>query len=95
MSFEYTATIPAEGEGEATEVVLKFKDWGLAPGRISRQNIGDVESQVWAFLEWGLIEPKNWPVDDSNKPGQNVFDVVPQRQINECYRLWRDASDED
>jgi len=89
--FEYEATLPkAADETEAQKVTLKFKDYGDAPGSISRYNIGDNEAQIWGYLEWGLEEPKNWP-EDSSKPGDSIFDVLPQRQITKAYIAWREA----
>lgn len=88
MSFEYKAKV------DGKEVVLKFKPYGEAPGRISRHNIGQMEAQVWAYLEWGLVEPKNWPVD-GNRPGIEIFDILPQRDITDLYRLWQASDDEE
>lgn len=94
--FEYEATIPkgipADGDKPAEDlvIVLKFQDYGEAPGRISRHNIGDVEAQVWGYLEWGLTEPAKFP-EDSTRAGHNVFDSIPQRQITECYQQWQKA----
>jgi hypothetical protein len=88
VAFEYKTKVNDK------EVVLKFKPYGDAPGRISRHNIGQMEAQVWAYLEWGLIEPKNWPVD-GNRPGYEVFDVLPQREITEIYRLWQSSDDDE
>lgn len=78
--------------GEQVELVLK--DYGDVPGRVSRRNIGRIEAQIWASLDWGLTEPKNWPVD-SDKLGTNIFDELPQRLITEIYREWQKASDDD
>lgn len=86
--FEFKAKV------DGKEVVLKFKPYGDAPGRISRHNIGNMEAQVWAYLEWGLVEPKNWPVD-GNRPGSDVFDDLPQKEITELYRLWQNSDDDD
>lgn len=88
MSFEYTTKVNGE------PVVLKFKPYGDAPGRISRRNKGDIEAQVWGYLEWGLEEPANWPAG-STAPGTNVFDVMPQRDITKCYNAWQASDDDD
>jgi hypothetical protein len=88
MGFEFK-TVTEDG----TPVVLRFKPYGDSPGRISRRNINNMEAQVWQYLEWGLIEPKNWP-EDSDSPGTNVLDVVPQRDITKCYQEWQSADDE-
>jgi hypothetical protein len=87
MNFEFDA-VTETGQ----EVKLVFKPYGDAPGRISRHNVGNMEAQLWAFLEWGLAEPKNWPVD-SARPGSSVFDVLAQRAITTCYNAWVDSSD--
>jgi hypothetical protein len=86
MNFEYQAVTE---DGEA--VTLVFKPYGDAPGRISRHNVGNMEAQLWAFLEWGLLEPKHWPTD-STRPGTCVLDVLPQRAITTCYNEWVDSS---
>jgi hypothetical protein len=98
-SFEYKVDVKREIDGEegretVTEpVTLTFRRYGDAPGRISRRNVGNVERQVWAYLEWGLIEPKHWPVD-SEVPGHLIFDVIPQRIITKMYRAWQESEDE-
>jgi hypothetical protein len=84
MDFEFKTTI----EGE--DIILKFRPYGDAPGRISRHNINNMEAQIWAYLEWGLQEPENWPLD-STVAGYNIFDVMPQRQITECYQQWQNS----
>lgn len=81
--FTYQATVDGQ------QVELKFKDYGDAPGKISRRNMNLIEAQVWAYLEWGLVEPEHWPADDPNAPGSNVFDEMPQKQITECYQQWQ------
>lgn len=86
MSFKY------EVEIDGKEVTLTLRDYGDVPGRVSRRNINNVEAQVWASLEWGLVEPKHWPVDSKN-PGTNVLDEVSQREITACYIAWQKASD--
>lgn len=83
--FEYKTDI-IDGE----PVALQFKPYRNAPGRISRHNIGQMERQVWLYLEWGLIEPKHWPVE-SDMPGTNVFDDMPQHEITSCYQAWQNA----
>jgi hypothetical protein len=94
-SFEYKTDVERTVDGETvTEpITLMFRRYGDAPGRISRRNVGNVERQVWAYLEWGLIEPKNWPVD-SQVPGHMIFDVIPQRVITKVYRAWQESEDE-
>lgn len=89
MAFEYKATTE-----DGSQVVLRFKPYGNAPGRISRRNIGNMEAQVWAYLEWGLAEPLNWP-EDSNMPGTNVLDVIAQRDVTKCYNEWQNSDDEE
>jgi hypothetical protein len=87
MSFTFKTQI------DGKDVELQFKPYGDAPGRISRHNVGNIEAQVWAYLEWGLISPEKWPLD-GNGAGANIFDVMPQKQITELYRLWQNADDE-
>jgi hypothetical protein len=89
MAFEFKA-ITEDG----TAIVLQFKRYGDAPGRISRRNIGDMERQVWEYLEWGLESPANWP-EQSLLPGYNVFDVVKQRDITKIYQQWQADDDEE
>lgn len=86
MSFKY------EVEIDGKEVTITLRDYGDVPGRVSRRNINNVEAQVWASLEWGLVEPKHWPLDSKN-PGTNVFDDIAQRDITACYLAWQKASD--
>lgn len=90
--FEFKATIPGKTESDDEQIVtLVFKDYGNVPGRVSRHNIGHIEAQIWASLEWGLVEPAHWPVD-SERPGTQVLDEVPQRQITEMYQAWQKAA---
>lgn len=97
-TFEYEAHIPnadAQPGGSAyRKVGLVLRDWADAPGRISRYNQHDIEAQVWAYLEWGIVEPKNWPLD-SDLPAHRILDDMPQKQISECYRKWQKATDLD
>lgn len=86
MSFEFKTTVDDE------IITLEFKSYGDAPGRISRHNIGNMEAQVWGYLEWGLEYPKHWPLD-SIKPGTNIFDDMPQREITDCYMQWQASDD--
>jgi len=86
MNFEYDAVTEDE-----IKVHLVFKPYGDAPGRISRHNVGNMEAQLWAYLEWGLIEPAHWP-EDSDRPGFLVLDVLPQRVITTCYNEWVESS---
>ena len=86
MTFKYDVEI------DGVDVTLTFRDYGDVPGRVSRRNINNVEAQVWASLEWGLMEPKHWPLDSKN-PGTNVLDEIAQRDITACYLAWQKASD--
>ena len=52
--------------------------------------MGNVEAQVWASLEWGLIEPEHWPLD-SARPGTDLFDDIAQRDATACYLAWQKA----
>lgn len=81
--FEYK-TVTEDG----ASVVLRFKPYSDAPGRIPRRHMRDIEAQLWAYMEWGLVEPANWP-EDSELPGHGVFDVIPQRDITKCYGEWQ------
>lgn len=83
MNFEYKTKTE-----DGIAVTLVFKPFGDAPGRIPRWNIGNMEAQVWGYLEWGLLEPAVWPAD-SKLPGKGVFDVIPQREITRCYNKWQ------
>jgi hypothetical protein len=85
MNFTFE-TVTETGES----VKLVFKPYGDAPGRISRRNVNNIEAQFWQYLEWGLIEPTNWPVD-STRPGAAIFDVIPQRALTTCYNEWQEA----
>jgi hypothetical protein len=89
MAFEYKTTTE-----EGADVILRFKAYGLAPGRISRHNIGNMEAQVWAYLEWGLVEPANWP-EGGKQPGTDVFDIIPQNEITKCYAEWQSSDDDE
>jgi hypothetical protein len=83
-NYEYKVTI-----GD-TPVTLVLKDFGDVPGRVSRRNVGNIEAQVWASLEWGLIEPEHWPLD-STRPGTDLFDDIAQRDATDCYMAWQKA----
>ena len=90
--FEFKVDHPDKENHEGEQITLVFKDYGDVPGRVSRRNIGRIEAQIWASLEWGLVEPSNWPLN-SDKVGNNIFDELPQRLITEIYREWQKASD--
>lgn len=66
--FEFKVDINGE------PVMLRLKPWGDAPGAISRHNVGRGEAQVWAFLEWGLVEPKLWPPKEVSEEDQRNID---------------------
>ena len=83
-NFEFKTTINDE------PITFVFKDFGDIPGRVSRRNMGNVEAQVWASLEWGLIEPEHWPLD-SARPGTDLFDDIAQRDATACYLAWQKA----
>lgn len=87
--FEYK-TITEDG----ADVILRFKSYSDAPGRIPRRHMRDIEAQLWAYMEWGLVEPANWP-EGSEVPGHAVFDVIPQRDITKCFSDWQVSEDED
>lgn len=83
--FEYKAVTE-----EGVSVVLRFKSYGDAPGRISRYNVGNMEAQIWEYLAWGLVDPVNWP-EDGKLPGNKVLDALPQRDITKMYTEWRES----
>lgn len=87
--FEFKVT---PEDGEPTTITLKPYD--NIPGRISRYHRGDLEAQIWASLEWGLVEPKHWPLE-SNNAGHLIFDFVPQREITKLFIGWQDDSKSD
>ena len=74
-------------DGTTQEVTLR--SYGMAPGRISRRNIGNTEAQVWAAFDWGLIEPKHWPLDSEKGAGTDILDDARMRSIMECYNDWQ------
>jgi hypothetical protein len=86
-NFEFKAQI------EDTLVILVFKPFYDMPGRISRHNVNNIEAETWAGLEWGLIEPAHWPAE-SQRPGSDIFDVLPQREIARCYQEWLKSDDD-
>ena len=90
--FEWKVDITGE-DGKPEPITLVFKDYGDVPGRVSRRNIGNIEAQIWASLEWGLTEPEKWPAE-SNHPGSSIFDELPQREITTMYQAWQRADRE-
>ena len=68
---------------DGTPVVLHLKPYGDAPGRISRRHVGQMERQVWLYLEWGLGEQD-----------ADILDSIPQREITKLYQEWMKASDD-
>lgn len=96
--FERKVHIPEHGE-----VLLKFKDFSLIPGRISRLYRRNSEEQVWQAFDWGLIEPKRWP-DKPFEDGETIpklstafadglFDEVSMREIMKVYNEWQNATE--
>lgn len=99
--FEFKAKIATKDIGEdgqehdgTREVVLRFKPYEDAPGRISRYNQGNIERQLWLTMEWGLVEPAHWP-ENSDLPGHLILDEVGQGDITDCYQAWQQATDKD
>ena len=80
MSFEFKCTTEDD-----TPVVLRFKPYGDAPGRISRHNIGNMEAQVWQYLEWGLEDDQD----------ASILDSIRQRDITKMYKEWQNAADDE
>lgn len=94
--FERKVAIPGHGE-----VLLRFRDFSLIPGRISRVFTGRVEQQLWQALSWGLTEPKRWP-DKPFEEGEPVppastaiadglFDDLPMREVMKIHNEWQNA----
>jgi hypothetical protein len=74
-------------DGDTLE--LKFRDFANIPGRISLDNVADQTSQLWGSLDWGLIEPKHWPVNDSEMSGLNLFRQLPMAVVMKIHRAWQ------
>jgi len=77
--FEYKAEIPA-ADGTVEDVTLTFKDIALIPIGIARANKHNAEDHMWATFEWGL-----------SAEDLAVFDRIPQPQLPEIYRAWRES----
>jgi hypothetical protein len=86
VKWECKLTLP---DGEV--VNLKFRDFAKVPSKISMNNIGDDERQLWLSLDWGLIEPEHWPTD-SKRLGVNVFAEVPASIAMDIHREWQKKS---
>lgn len=76
-------------DGETVE--LKFRDFATIPGRISLDNPGDNEGQLWGSLAWGLIEPQHWPLDSEFSP-LNLFRQLPMDVVFKLHRAWQKAA---
>jgi hypothetical protein len=77
--FEYKAEIP-NTDGTVEDVTLTFNDIALLPIGVARANRSNAEDQMWATFEWGLS------ADDLE-----VFDRIPQPQLPEIYKAWRES----
>lgn len=86
-AWECKVTLP---DGETVE--LKFRDFAVVPGRVSLDNPGDSEGQLWGAIGWGLIEPKHWPVNDENASSLNLFRMLPMEVTLKIYRAWQKTS---
>lgn len=84
MSFDFKLEME---DGSFTDI--KLRHYGKAPGRISKRNIGNTEAQVWAALDWGLVEPEHWPLASEKAPGTNVLDDACMSSIMDCYNEWQ------
>lgn len=60
----YERTVTIDGK----DVLLKFKDYSLIPGRISRLYTNNSELQMWESLAWGISEPQRWPIPETPAP---------------------------
>ena len=83
MSYEYK--IETE-DGQFIDV--KLKDYSEVPGRVSLDNIGDMEAQVWDSFKWGIVEPANWP-EGSKVPGWKLLRICPMSRIMKMYNAWQ------
>jgi hypothetical protein len=77
--FEYKTEIPT-ADGGTEKVVLTFRDRALMPIGVARLNRDSGVDYMWAEFEWGLSP------DDLA-----VFDQIPQPQLPEIYKAWRDS----
>lgn len=77
--FQYKTEIPCE-DGTTENVVLTFKDIALLPIGVARSNRSNAEEHMWATFEWGLSDED-----------LDVFDRIPQPQLPEIYRAWRES----
>lgn len=87
VAFDCKVIMP---DGETVE--LKFRDFAVIPGSISLNNAGDSEGQLWGSLSWGLIEPKNWPVDNPDMSPLNLFRMLPMNVVFKIHRAWQKAA---
>jgi hypothetical protein len=83
IGYETKATLE-----DGSEVALAFKDFADIPGRVSLDNQGNSEAQLWQSLQWGLIEPAHWPTD-TQMPGWHVFRDMPMRRILKLHNDWQ------
>ena|SRR6185312_1109828 len=84
-------------------VLLRFKPFAEIPGRISRVYTGRIEAQLWAALDWGLVEPKRWPdkplAEGEEAPkvstaiDDGIFDTVTMREVMAIHNEWQKAAD--
>jgi hypothetical protein len=83
IGYETKATLE-----DGTEVALTFRDFADIPGRVSLDNQGNSEAQLWQSLQWGLLSPVNYP-EGSNEPGWKVFRNVSMRQTLKIHNEWQ------
>lgn len=74
-------------DGETVE--LRFRDFAKIPGRVSLDNLGDSEGQLWESLRWGLIEPKHWPIDSEIAAVPTLFRILPMDITMQIHTNWQ------
>ena len=77
--FSYTTVV----DGEEHDLVLR--PFGEMPGKISRLNRGDIESQMWEAFEWGLKDASQLA----------VIDEMPMSEIMEVLTDWQEDGQTD
>lgn len=93
VGWECTVIIPPQKKDEDEQkVLLQFRDFATIPGRISLDNPGNSEAQLWGSLGWGLIEPKHWPLDDEEMSPLNLFRQLPMDVVFKIHRAWQKSA---
>lgn len=79
-----TVTLSEDEDGNPVEHVeynvktFVLKSFGLMPGSVSKDHLGDAEGQMWAAFEWGLSRAQ---FDD--------LGVVPLAELEKMLRAWQ------